>query len=89
VQKARWSGEWHKRTLELARTDGEGFEVFEALDHLRPGMQPDLASAFDAAFPQDRTRDDSARQDLMSEFMDDDMAQKEAEEAGAIENAGE
>ena len=29
VQKARWSSEWHKRTLELAWTDGEGFEVIE------------------------------------------------------------
>jgi AAA domain-containing protein len=29
VQKARWSSEWHKRTLELGWTDGEGFEVIE------------------------------------------------------------
>jgi hypothetical protein len=27
LQKARWSSEWHKQTLELAWTDGEGFEV--------------------------------------------------------------
>jgi AAA domain-containing protein len=32
VQKARWSGEWHKRTLELRWTDGEGFEVIEEPD---------------------------------------------------------
>ena len=44
VQKARWSSDWHKRTLELAWTDGEGFEVIEEeerdllqeiTDHLR------------------------------------------------------
>lgn len=29
VQKARWSGEWHKRKLELGWTDGEGFEVID------------------------------------------------------------
>jgi hypothetical protein len=29
VQKARWSGEWHKQKLELAWTDGEGFEICE------------------------------------------------------------
>jgi AAA domain len=28
-QKARWSSEWHKRTLELEWTDGEGFEAIE------------------------------------------------------------
>ena len=40
-------------------------------------------------FPQDRTRDDGARQDLMSEFMEDVTAQQEAEEAAAIETVGE
>ncbi len=29
IQKARWSSEWHKRTLELAWSDGEAFEVIE------------------------------------------------------------
>ena len=29
IQKARWSGEWHKRTLDLDWTDGEGFAVVE------------------------------------------------------------
>ena len=28
-QKARWSSEWHKETLDLDWTDGEGFEVAE------------------------------------------------------------
>ena len=27
VQKARWSSSWHKQTLQLAWTDGEGFSV--------------------------------------------------------------
>ena len=29
VQKARWSSEWHKRSLELAWMEGEGFEAIE------------------------------------------------------------
>jgi hypothetical protein len=64
-------------------------EFSQALDHLKPGPQPDFAAAYEEAFPQDRTRDDGQRQDLMAEFMEDDTAQKDAEEAGAIEKAGE
>jgi hypothetical protein len=60
IQKARWSGEWHKRTLELAWTDGDGFEVIEEKErHLEAEIarlldeRPHL-TAKEIAAPQER-----------------------------------
>ena len=54
-------------------------EFAKALDHLKPSNQPDFSEAYREPFPQDRTRADDARQDLMTEFMEDETARQEAD----------
>ena len=64
-------------------------EFDKALVEIPPTTPADFASGFEAAYPEDRTRTDDDRHELMGEVMEDDHAAREAEEAGGYDEAEE